>query len=258
MVHRSNDLENKLLTTHNPDLAWGALIASGIDNEKTLQEYLTKINILCQIFRTSIPAHDTIVSPHLNTLPPERGDINKARSLFTWLWKSKPGRYQPQGHFRLNEIINAQLDPSAESIGNCLGLTLLFNTLAQRIDLKAEAIHIEDDGIRPHVLSIVTIGQSKIDVENTRPNGFNFRGYLEEPHRELWSNSELIADIYHSIGNEFFERNRLEEAIDSYTKAIYLNRHYTKVYLNRGIALAMLGQEEAAMLDFDQIASDEC
>ena len=237
MFHVSNKLEDELLATRNPDLAWGALVASGISNDKALTLYLDKIKTLCQLFQKSSTA---------------KNDLQEARALFNWLWSTKPNRYESQGYFRLTNVIDNQLDPSVERIGNCLGLTLLFNILAQKIVLKVKAVHIEETGNGPHVLSMLIIGRGKIDVENTLPNGFDFKEYLQNPHREMWNNRELIADIYHSSGNELFEHNELEEAIAYYTKAVTLNHRYTKAYFNRGIALATLGQDEVAITEFNK------
>ena len=44
----------------------------------------------------------------------------------------------------------------------------------------------------------------------------------------------------------------LEKAIQSYDKAIWLNPNYTKAYLNRGIAMSMLGRDEEARQDFER------
>ena len=238
MELKLNDLENKLFTSRKPDLAWGALVASGLKDQHTLDGYLNKLSTLCQDFQTTSPSEDK---------------KQKARALFDWLWSTKPNRYESQGNFRLTNVIDVQIDPSADKVGNCLGLTLLFNILAQKQGLKVKAIHLEDaSGIGPHVISILNIARSQIDVENTLSNGFDFKEHLKNQSRELWGDIELIADIYHSIGNEFFDNNDLDEAIRNYTKAIYLNHNYTKAYLNRGIALAMLGREDAAKLDLDK------
>ncbi len=238
MKLKLNDLEKDLFASRKPDLAWGALVASGVNDQQTLNGYLDKIDILCQDFQMPSPA---------------KANLQKAKALFDWLWSTKLDRYEPQGNFRLISVIDAQLDPSADKIGNCLGLSLLFNVLAQKQGLKVKAIHLEDArGMGPHVISILSIARNQIDIENTLPNGFDFKEHLKNPSREEWDNVDLIADIYHSIGNELFERNELEEAIINYTKAIHLNHNYIKAYLNRGIALAMLGQEAAAMTDLDK------
>lgn len=182
-----------------------------------------------------------------------KNDIGKAKTIFDWLWQTKPNRSERQGNFRLMEVIDAQLDTNAEKVGNCLGLTLLYNVLAQRFGLKVKAIHVEDAlGQGPHVFSILETGQGSVDIEHIFPNGFDFKGHMDNPHRTLWGDVELIADIYHSTGNKFFEQGNHEEAVQCYSKAIRLNPKYTKARLNRALALFLLGQDAEATKDLER------
>jgi len=48
------------------------------------------------------------------------------------------------------------------------------------------------------------------------------------------------------------EQNKLEEAVRNYSKAILFNPKYEKAYLNRGIALSLLGREEEAKRDLER------
>ena len=237
MDFKPNNLEKKLLSNARPDLAWGALIASGVNAQEELDTYLSKITMLCQYIESDIAAED---------------ELEKAEALFNWLWEKKHNRSERQGNFMFTEVLDAQLDPQVEKVGNCLGLTVLYNVLARKLGLKTKAIHVEDAfGQGPHVFSILYTGQVTIDIENIFSNGFDFKGHLDNPHRTVWGDIELIADIYHSVGNKYFEQRELEEAVQSYSKAIKLNPSYTKAYLNRALALFMLGRTEEARQDFD-------
>jgi tetratricopeptide (TPR) repeat protein len=234
-----NTPEKQLFRTPQPDLAWGALIASGAKNSKDLDSYLAKINALHQQLKAEIPA---------------RGEFQKARALFDWLWTKKPDRYQYQGNSRLTDILDALLSPKIEKVGTCLGLTVLYHVLAQRLGLKVKAVHVEDAfGQGPHVFSVLYTGQGTIDIEHILPNGFDFKGHLHNPGRTEWGDAELIADIYHSTGNKFFEQGSHEEAVQNYGKAIRLNPKYTKAYLNRALALLMLGRDKEAAKDLEQV-----
>jgi tetratricopeptide (TPR) repeat protein len=237
MDFKPNNLEKKLLSNATPDLAWGALVASGVNAREELDTYLSKITMLCQCIESDIAAEN---------------ELEKAEALFNWLWEKKHNRSERQGNFKFTEVIDAQLDPQVEKVGNCLGLTVLYNVLARRLGLKTKAIHVEDAfGQGPHVFSILYTGQAAIDIENIFPNGFDFKGHLNNPHRTVWGDIELIADIFHSTGNTYFEQRELEEAVLSYSKAIKLNPNYTRAYLNRALALFMLGRTEEARQDFD-------
>ena len=238
MKLKLTNLEKQLFSSPEPDLNWGALVASGIRTKRELDRYLSRIDKLCQQLAVAITGKD---------------EIEKARGIFDWLWQTKPNRSDRQGNFKLTEVIDAQLDPNADKVGNCLGLTVLYNLLAQRFGLKVKAIHVEDAlGQGPHVFSIQETAQRTIDVENIFPNGFDFKGHLENLQRTVWGDAELIADIYHSTGNKFFEQRQYEEAVQSYSKAILLNSKYTKAYLNRALALFLLGRDEEAKKDLER------
>jgi tetratricopeptide (TPR) repeat protein len=232
-------LEKQLFGATQPDLAWGALIASGVKNQVELDSYLAKLNTLYQRVKAEIPA---------------ASELPKAGALFDWLWREKPNRCERRGSYRLTEVLDAQLNPKIEKVGNCLGLTVLYHALAQRLGLKVKAVHVEDAfGQGPHVFSILYIGGGTVDIEHIMPNGFDFKGHLHNPGQTEWSDAELIADIYHSTGNKFFEQGSHEEAVQNYSKAIRLNPGYTKAYLNRALALFMLGRDKEATKDLEQV-----
>lgn len=212
------------------DLAREALIASGVDDEHELNRYLAKIDRLCREIAQG-----------------QKGsDVEKAREIFHWLWRAKPHRYEYRGSFKLSDVLDAQLG-DGESVGNCLGLTILYNVLAQRFGLEVKAVHLEDAfGLGPHVFTVLYVGMRSVDIENIFPYGFDYRGHKGNPQREQWGDRELIADIYHSVANDFFEQGKWESAIEDYDKAIILNPKYTKAYLNKGIALVELGRLDEA------------
>jgi tetratricopeptide (TPR) repeat protein len=232
------NLEKQLFNSPERGLAWGALIASGIRTSKGLDRYLLRLDTLCQQIEPCATGKD---------------NLNKARAIFDWLWQTKPNRAERKGSFRLTEVIDAQLDPGTEKVGNCLGLTVLYNVLAQKFGLNVKAIHVEDAlGQGPHVFSILDTGKETVDIDNIFPNGFDFKGHLANPGRTLWGDVELIADIYHSTGNEFFEQGLHKEAAKSYSKALLLNPKYTKAHLNRALALFLLGRDAEALEDLQR------
>lgn len=169
-------------------------------------------------------------------LPPD--PVEKARALFAWLWTEKPARYKSHGNYRLNEVIDAQLRKGRQAVGNCLGLTLLYHCLLQRIGIMAESLYLENAfGKGPHVLTVLQRGGSFIDIENSLSNGFDYEGHLNTPLRTRWGDRELVGDIYLSLGNEAFAKSKWIEALKNYDLAIQLNPHYEKAHLNRAILL---------------------
>jgi len=203
-----------------------ALLASGVEEKGRMAEYGKKLDSLCQEF-----TRETVPSSHR---------LLKAKGLFIWLWEKKPARYKPRGSFKLNHVIDAQLSDKDQAVGNCLGLTLLYNCLLFRMGIKAEASYLEnafDFEIGPHVLTTIQTKASAIDIENILPGGFDYKGHLGNPSRTRWGDQELVADIYHSMGNECFERGEFPESLKNYEMAIRLNPRYEKARLNKAILL---------------------
>ena len=207
-----------------------ALLASGIQERSKIVSHLVKLDRIYQQF-----LHQMIPSPD---------SVDKARALFAWLWISKPERYKSQGNYKLDEVIEAQLKKDAKSVGNCLGLTLLYNCLLRKMDIYAEALYLENAfGTGPHVLTVLRIENSILDVENILPEGFDYRGHLTHPERTEWEDRELIADIYHSVANELFEKGDFDEALKNYDMAISFNPRYEKARLNKEILLDKIRKE---------------
>ena len=224
------ELGKMLLESEKVNLAQGALIASGVNEVREFNRYMAKIDQLCQEIAHSLKG----------------SEVERAKEIFHWLWKSKPHRYQQRGNFKLNDVIDAQLGET-EIVGNCLGLTVLFNVLAQRFGLKVKAVHLEYAfGIGPHVFTVLHAESRSIDIEHSLPYGFDYRGHKGTPQREEWGDRELVADIYHSVANSSAEQGDWEDAIEGYDKALRLNPEYNKARLNKGIALVELGRVDEA------------
>jgi len=206
-----------------------ALLASGIQDRSTIAFYVAELDRISQQF--------------LHPMIPPPDPVDKARAFFTWLWVSKPDRYKSQGSYKLNEVIEAQLKGEFGSVGNCLGLTVLYNCLLRKMDIYAEALYIENAfGMDPHVLTLLQTKRTIIDVENILRDGFDYRGHHTHPARARWGDRELIADIYHTVANERFEERNFVEALKNYDLAIRFNPRYEKAHLNRAILLDKMGK----------------
>jgi tetratricopeptide (TPR) repeat protein len=210
-----------------------SLLASGLKDSDRLVEYRGKLEQLTKQF--------------IGQMKPSHEPVEKARAFFNWLWKRKPTRYKPQGYFRLNDVVDAELRKDSWAVGNCLGLTLLYNCLLRKIDIHAEALFLENAfGISPHVLTLLDTEASTIEIENILPEGFDYKGHLHNPSRTRWGDRELVADIYHSLGNECFEKGRLNNALKHYEMAIKFNPQYDKAHLNKVILLEKMGKKRGA------------
>jgi tetratricopeptide (TPR) repeat protein len=204
------------------DLKKQALIASGLKGGNRLAAVTDKLEFLFQQFL--LYSNDSL---SIQT---------RAKSLFDWLWKQKPGRYRPNGNYRFDRVIEAQRRDGNHAVGNCLGLTLLYNCLLEMIGIQAEALHLQNGfGMGPHVLTLLKTGNNIIYIENILPLGFDYKGHLHDPSAERWGPKELVADIYHSRGNELFKRSQFSRALKNYDMALKLNPHYESARLNKAI-----------------------
>jgi tetratricopeptide (TPR) repeat protein len=201
-----------------------ALIASGVTEEYRVRQYLHKL--------------DQLVFEFMREANGQRNFSSLPEALFNWLWRKRPGRYAVNGSFRLGEVIDAEMSEGNESVGNCLGLTLLYNSLLRKIGIHAQALQLENAfGSGPHVLTVLRIWGTAIDIENILPGGFDFRGHKEGPYRLEWGDRELVADIYQSTATELFQKGQFESALRNYDIALKLNPEYEKARLNRAILL---------------------
>jgi tetratricopeptide (TPR) repeat protein len=201
-----------------------SLLASGVIENEGFIKYRHKLEELYQQFICSVKLPSDLFA--------------KARLIFEWLWIEKPARYKPHGHFRLNHVIDAQLSENSQTVGNCLGLTLLYNCLVKKIGIHPEASYLENAfGIGPHVLTVLKTETSLIDIEHVLQDGFDYKGHLDDPSRIRWGDRELVADIYHSVGNELFSKGEFIKALENYEMALDLNPQYEKARLNKAILL---------------------
>jgi tetratricopeptide (TPR) repeat protein len=213
------------------DLEREALIASGLKDEERIREYLARLDFLCHDHKP----RDELDSPLLS----------KARTVFDSLWKDRPNRYIREGHFRLNDVIDAQFCRRNIPVGNCLGLTLLYNCLLKRLGIETHALHLEYAfGIGPHVLTLLRSANPAIDIENILQDGFDYHGHKENPCRIEWGDKELVADIYQSAGTEFFLKNEFREALRNYNLALTFYPGYEKAKVNKAILLDRMGMKE--------------
>lgn len=196
-----------------------ALVASGVTNEDRIHTCLRDLDELLSQFEQSI-------------MP--RGDpVLVAQNLFVWLWQKRPNRYTAGTSFRLDEVIDAQIRENSEVVGNCLGLTLLYNTLLRRKKIGARATYLENAfGIGPHVLTTLENQKEMIDVENIFSHGFDYKGHLKDPSRRSLGDRELVAEIYNSAGNEFFRSGQYDKALRNYEMAIRLDPNHERAPLN--------------------------
>ncbi len=117
--------------------------------------------------------------------------------------------------------------------------------------IRAEGLYLDNAfGIGPHVLTMLQTKDCRVDIENILPEGFDYGGHFNDPSRIRWTDKELVADIYHSLGNDFFSKGELINALENYDMAIKLNPQYKKAQFNRTILLDKMEGEKRAKRTF--------
>jgi tetratricopeptide (TPR) repeat protein len=222
------NLDDKIIRKEFSALEIEALYASGVEDHD-VEFFSHLLNRLKQELIGSITlSEDPTVS---------------AKLVFKWLWDKKPNRYKQKGHFKLSEVVQRQLSEESQHVGNCQGLTVLYNCLMRKIGINVEALHLEHAfGIGPHVLSILIVGQTQIHIENILENGFDYKGHYNKSMITQYGDRELVADIYHSQGNEYFQNEAYDNALRCYNQAIYLNPQYEKARLNKAILMEKISK----------------
>jgi len=177
--------EDAEIGTLSMSLPQAAFIASGVDSTQ-LKPYMRTFFDMTTDLRNHVKGYD---------------QVKNAEVIFDWLWKTKPNRYELEGNFRLTQVVDAYLDEK-ERVGNCLGLTMLYNSLAQALNLPMKAAHLDNFMGRPHVFSMLYTETSMIPIENIFRDGFDYDQHKHNPQLVEWDNIHLIADLYNSRANE--------------------------------------------------------
>jgi tetratricopeptide (TPR) repeat protein len=133
---------------------------------------------------------------------------------------------------------------------NCLGATILFAALAERLNLQCRAVE------RPgHVLVRLKLDQRSLDIETTCPPGFDLPqtpGPVQADEREL-SNSALLGLVYFNRGCDLLQRQAFRGALGANLLALQLDPDNTRAcnnllaaWNNWALTLARQGELRAA------------
>lgn len=168
--------------------------------------------------------------------PLPNAPLPRARALFEWLWRRRPRSYQAGGNPLLAAAIQAHLSPGREEVGNCLALTCLFLALGEGLGLPLAACYLPDaEGRGPHVLALLLARGREVDLELTRPDGFDSPRLQGHPGRRRWAPGELAAEVVMARGNWALEAGRPRSARALYRRALALDPGHDRAWLNLGI-----------------------
>ena len=272
------DFEEKLIQDvkagRDVSLERGLFIISGLKTEKEIEAYTRKLDQI----------HDEFIAKLTSKSPLSLSTLRKymartrAKSLFEYLWNTKPKRCN--GNFLLTDVIEAQLNTDVhQKVGSCVGLTGLYTVLGLREGLDL-TILVSDS----HIVNRLRVDDTVFNIDNTDSLGFdcnlneqdymeypatmflanvlnsrgmaqeivgNFEGAAEDYNRAIEIN-QTYANAYNNRGNMQARQQAYAEAIKDYDRAIELNSRFVEAYCNRGIARESLGDYDGAIKDFDK------
>lgn len=213
---------------NNIPLKHSFLIVSGIEDRDTGNDYLRKFD---RIYHN----YDIFAKRYGNNATM----IKRAQALSEYL--TNPVNYKIK-KFLFNEIIDARLSSSPfVKHGNCIGLTSLYNALAEE-----EGIQTGIYKRRDHILTRAFICGREYAIENTSSSGFDIR--VESP-AGIGYNLDLLAEILISRRfpnpDESLKMLNLAKIISPRTSLIYLNSAAT--YYNIGKVKQALGDINQAI-----------
>jgi tetratricopeptide (TPR) repeat protein len=221
----------------------------------------TAILLICKraykdLYKTDIDIHryrgriDKMASALLTMMGKEKSpegiiwEMN--RYLFEELKFSSFGTVQDTNPSFLNFVLD-------EKKGNCLGLSILYLSIAERIGLSLFGVFAPghafvryEDNVKRINIETTNKGKTTIDEfyieQNKVPKGSQF--YLES-----FGKKQMIGAFLNNVGNAYSRKGLLDQAISDYNKALEINPMDAEAYNNRGNAYSRKDLLDQAISD---------
>ena len=71
----------------------------------------------------------------------------------------------------------------------------------------------------------------------------------------LGASAQSLANPPYLEGNKMFDAGRYQEAVEFYSKSVYIEPTFAQAYNNRGLAKIELNDHQGAMADFNKVLS---
>ncbi len=147
------------------------LIASGVDTDKKMQSYLTKIDAL--ISRINREAYVS------NTTDP----LTKAQFIFDWLQKNaNEGTYNDC--YDIRDTLNLK-------VGNCLSYAIRYTIICRSFGIDIKNIFVPG-----HIYNMLLVEKQKHYFEHTHSDGIVKNADRDNSQKKIMNDLELIAEIF--------------------------------------------------------------
>ncbi len=228
----------------NINIAEGALIiAKGIHPNTQVGEYLKTIDSFAAELRTQL-RHDM-------------GPQQVIATLNNYIFVKKG--FKPNDISEGKSFLDTVID---EHGGNCIGLTCLYLSLAERLNIPLFAVAAPEHLFVRYKDNKTTIniettggGKSLTDEEiiawlKVSPTSLRRGVFLD-----ILSKRDVLAAMLTNRGQLLDDRGEHYKALADYSASIALHPKNPTAYNNRGAVHAILGQSEKALADFDTALS---
>lgn len=191
------DIQDGLL---DMPLEQACLIASGVDNDKKMQKYLVKMNLL-------ITRIDKETDINKATDP-----LTKAKILFHWLQENTyEGIYNDC--YDIRNTLNLR-------VGNCLSYAIQFTTVCRHFGIDIKNIFIPG-----HIYSILVSDGQTYYFEHTHSDGIVKQPDKNHPDRRVMKDTDLISEIFLYRACNANSNLKYEESIKYCQQALLFNPH---------------------------------
>ena len=220
---RSTIEENLNLPEEKIDIAQDALVISkGVNPDLDINKYLKQIDKVANSLRGEINKQNPrrAIQVINNYLFMEAGFVTAENE-----WRA----------FFLNKVID-------EKRGSCLGLSILYLSLAQKLNLPVYLV-----AVPKHYFVRYDNGKFKQNIETTMqgldlPNFYYWKAYHISPEsikkgvylRNL-SKKETVARLLTARGSIFSEKDKKNEALSDFNLAMKFSRNNPEILFNRAI-----------------------
>jgi len=141
--------------------------------------------------------------------------------------------------------------------GNCLGLSLLYLALAERLGLPFYGVAVPE-----HIFVRYDDGRKRINIETTsegrkyRDSTYEIAHMLHPTYRDYnfylrnLFKREMIGVFLSNFGIAYYRKGMYHEAIAAYQKASDISPNHAEVYGNLGVVYGTVGMYDEAIVMF--------
>ncbi|MGQ9679035.1 MAG: tetratricopeptide repeat protein, partial [bacterium] len=224
-------------------LAYGMFIVCGLRARAEFEKYGQRLD---NLFNRIVSAPDVLQILDMVILNGRRAGFEPQFRLLLatreMLWKLKPHRLAPTG-FLLTKVLDAYLS-NRPNVGNTLGLTILDSIIIGKLGFEVRYIY-ESQRICIETL----IDTRSVYWDPAQPTPLSFTPIISGKRLNV---SDLIALIYASQANTYFNHTLWDKALENYKRALELLPDATEFYTDIAVCYLRKNLPDHAIASLNQ------